>query len=393
MVLKSPMDSTNVLTQAPQARVIHSLKQWMNDGALTEGSQLPSERVLSEQFRVNRGTVRRALQVLQDEGLLRTQNGRIRIVTRAGQAVRAGALRKSVALLAPLFSAANDNQPFHGSTEFVGRGALEGIRRAGKHAISLNPASLSFDEVHEIAVEQPLGVVITDIARAGGRDKELAHWFREAGVLVSVYGDDTAMADFDRVTSDHHHGSYELTKYLIAQGSKRIANFWSVGTDVYWARQRYEGYSRAMREAGLDVLPLIKMPMFPRSFGDETLFQEAVKVTAGHLVQHLIGPAGADALMLTTDNDHYGVAAACRLCGREPQKDILLAGYDNNPDPQSGNMQFESTRPMATVDKRNEAMGVELVNLLLERSTGDLTEEPQRRILKPELVINSGSSV
>src|SRR5436305_630176 len=76
------VDNTLQLTpqHAPQGRVVHNLKRWMNDGVLSAGSPVPSERVLAEQFQVNRGTVRRALQILQDEGFLRTQNGRTRIV-------------------------------------------------------------------------------------------------------------------------------------------------------------------------------------------------------------------------------------------------------------------------------------------------------------------------
>jgi DNA-binding LacI/PurR family transcriptional regulator len=383
------MESTTVLAppQAPQARVIHSLKQWMNDGALSAGSPLPSERELSERLQVNRGTVRRALQVLQDEGLLRTQNGRIRIVTQAHSAVRAGALRKSVALLAPLFSDQAANEPFHGSSEYIGRGAMEGIRKQGKHAISLNPDCLTREEVRELAQEQPLGVVITDIARSAGRDVELANWFREAGVQVSVYGDAPAIAGFDRVTSDHETGAYALTSHLISRGCRRILNFWSVSKELYWASQRQKGYARAMTEAGLEPLEPVRMPMFPACHGNEERFQDAVRTTAGHMVEYLVGPKAVDALLLTTDNDYYGVAAACRLFGREPQRDIWLAGYDNNPAFETGNSQFEQTRPIATVDKRNEAMGAELVNLLLERAACELPAEPQRRVVAPSLIV------
>ena len=374
--------------QTPQGQVILGLKQWMHEGALVSGGPIPSERALSEQFSVTRGTVRRALQALQEEGLLRTQNGRTRIVHQ-WERPRSGALRRSIALLAPLFSDAPTDEHQPGSAEYIGRGALEGIRKQGKHTISLNAEQLTREEVLELASEGPLGVVITDIARCFGRDVELATWFREAGVLVSVYGDSPAIATFDRVTSDHESGCYELTRHLIGKGCQKILNFWSVPADLYWTKARQAGYGKAMQEAGLSAQEPVQMPRFPESHGDAAVFEAGVRTTVGYLVKHLIGPDRVDALMLTTDSDYYGVAAACRLCGLEPQRDILLVGYDNNPATKSGNSQFESTRVAATVDKRNEAMGIELVSVLMERAAGQLEDAPQRRAVKPHLIVDN----
>lgn len=372
--------------RAPQARVIHSLKQWMSDGALSAGSLLPSERVLSEQLRVNRGTVRRALQVLQDEGLLRTQNGRTRIVTQRKAEERAGALRNSVALLSPLFSDAPADDHNGGRVEYIGRGALEGIKAAGKHAMSLNPDCLTRSEIQELASGQPFGVVITDIARNPAKGVELASMFRETGVPVSVYGDLLENAAFDRVTSDQENGSYQLTNFLIERGCRRILNFWSAPADRYWNIQRREGYEKAMHEAGLAVLPTAQMPAFPETGDEIEIFEQGSRATVGYLVEHLIGSAPVDGLLLSTDNDYFGVASACRLCGKEPQREIMIVGYDNywfN----DGKREFEKTAPLATIDKRNKVMGCELVRLLVERVAGHLPKEPQRRVVPPELIV------
>lgn len=52
------------------------LRDDIQAGRLTEGSQLPSERVLFETFGAARGTIRQALAVLKTEGLITTQHGR-----------------------------------------------------------------------------------------------------------------------------------------------------------------------------------------------------------------------------------------------------------------------------------------------------------------------------
>jgi GntR family transcriptional regulator len=52
----------------------------MTSGELKPGSQLPSEAQLGEKYGVSRVTVRRALQTLEQEGLISSQGGRGRIV-------------------------------------------------------------------------------------------------------------------------------------------------------------------------------------------------------------------------------------------------------------------------------------------------------------------------
>jgi DNA-binding LacI/PurR family transcriptional regulator len=371
--------------RAPQARVIHNLKQWMNDGSLSSGSLLPSERSLSEQFQVNRGTVRRALQVLQEEGWLRTQNGRTRIVTQPSRS-EAGPLRNSVALIAPLFADDPQNGQRNGRVEYIGHGALEGIRSLGKHAIALNPDCLSRDEVEQLATGQPFGVVITDIASNPQRGVEVARWFREAGAAVCVYGDLPENAEFDRVTSDQANGSYQLTKLLIERGCKRILNFWSAPADRYWNIQRLRGYREVMLEAGLEPLETAPMPPFPETDGSKDDFAHGVRTTVGHLVEHLIGPEPVDGILLSTDSDYFGVAAACRLCGKEPQQDVLIVGYDNQWQ-QDEKQQFENTLPLATIDKCNKQRGRELVQMLSERVSGALPDAVQRRVIRPQLLL------
>jgi hypothetical protein len=49
--------------------------------------------------------------------------------------------------------------------------------------------------------------------------------------------------------------------------------------------------------------------------------------------------------------------------------------------------QWEPLGPVATVDKKNLAIGAELMALLKERMSGELFEKGQRRMVTPELII------
>jgi GntR family transcriptional regulator, transcriptional repressor for pyruvate dehydrogenase complex len=60
---------------ALKERVIRQLTRLIEDGALQPGDRLPSERELSEELQVSRGTVREAVQFLQTLGLLEIRHG------------------------------------------------------------------------------------------------------------------------------------------------------------------------------------------------------------------------------------------------------------------------------------------------------------------------------
>lgn len=60
---------------ALKERVINQLTRLIEDGDLRPGDQLPSERELSEELQVSRGTVREAVQFLQAVGLVEIRHG------------------------------------------------------------------------------------------------------------------------------------------------------------------------------------------------------------------------------------------------------------------------------------------------------------------------------
>lgn len=58
------------------ARIAEELRQNIQQGIYRVGDKLPTEVQLSDRFRVNRHTVRRAIALLKSEGLLRVDQGR-----------------------------------------------------------------------------------------------------------------------------------------------------------------------------------------------------------------------------------------------------------------------------------------------------------------------------
>lgn len=70
------MELHGVQTAAAHVVVADSIRRWIALGTLAPGDRLPPERQLAEQLGVGRLTVRQALRLLADEGLVVTQRGR-----------------------------------------------------------------------------------------------------------------------------------------------------------------------------------------------------------------------------------------------------------------------------------------------------------------------------
>ncbi|WP_189046048.1 GntR family transcriptional regulator [Micromonospora sonchi] len=61
----------------PRYRVIaDDLRKRIESGAIPPGALLPAESILTAEFRVARGTIRKAIAALREEGLAATEHGR-----------------------------------------------------------------------------------------------------------------------------------------------------------------------------------------------------------------------------------------------------------------------------------------------------------------------------
>lgn len=85
------ISTTSGWTPLPQV-VARQLQQKILDGEWKTGDQIPSQRILSEQFNISRASLREALLTLETLGLVKTEPGRGTYVT-AGRNTPSGGLK------------------------------------------------------------------------------------------------------------------------------------------------------------------------------------------------------------------------------------------------------------------------------------------------------------
>ncbi len=380
-----------ILDELPRSRALRGLRELLRGDRYVQGEWLPTEAALCERLRVSRGTLRAAMKRLEGDGLLEAQAGRGRRVVRA-TATRSSMLAQGIAIV----THATQGHPLGGTDHAIQGSALAAIDEAGLHAVMLHPDRLMQSGIDALVAERPRGMLLMRRIVETKLGQETLSKFKAARIPTVLYGESPDWPEFDSVVSDHEAGSYAMTRWLIGQGRRRILRFWQLkaGTaphaQVEWLKERDAGHERAMREAGLE--PLAAKACFTISEEEATAsdFNLRVDLATGQLVGHLSGADAVDAIMVISDGMLRPVAAACGRLGKVPNRDVLLVGYDNFW-PHDPARQWESTIPAATVDKRNDAIGRALIELLLARIDGRLDTVPQHQRIAPELVVTDAT--
>ncbi len=372
----------------PRARVVLGIRSWIEQGRLSRGDRVPAERALAQSFKVSRGTVRSAIDELRQHGLVSSDSRRPRVT--GGSPRRDSLMAKSIVVLSrEITDTISDRIEAPGWELFIERGALDAVFEAGLHGINLYPERAARGMFDRLLADHPMGVVLGRPAIETRWGQKLRRDLIDAGIPFVCYGNNPPIAGHDRVYSDHAAGSAALTRWLIERGCRRILRVWPKLTEPsYWLDGRNQGYEQVTAEAGLEpVPPLLLDAGFPHTQGQRDRFQLNVRAMLGYLTAafatHDCRP---DALMLASDGDVAAAAAALRLMGLEPGKDVKIVGYDNFWADRI-DRKFEPFAPDATVDKLNVQIGQRLVRLLLDRIQGRLAPEPQARLFEPKLII------
>jgi LacI family transcriptional regulator len=122
---------------------------------------------------------------------------------------------------------------------------------------------------------------------------------------------------FVSVETDEQGASFAATQHLLKLGHKRIAYLTGPPT-APWVHERFEGYRRALREAGLDV-------------DDKLVFQAGNTIEDGTkaALQMLNESCGATAVQAVNDLVAIGCADALLSKGLRIPEDISLVGFGN----------------------------------------------------------------
>ena len=379
--------------ESPRSRVLNWLTRSIASGEYPQGAELPPEREIAKLVGVAPNTAAAAMDEAEVRGLAvrRRPGARKRyagIVRGPGATHKSSFASSMVCVLATLRQYTDLATAPGWSDEFLALDVVRRLSLAGRPAALVDLKSPPAGGLDSIFAARPGAMVVTDGVNADPLAMRALARCREAGIPAVAYGNAPELRGYDRAYSDHRAGSRDVTRRLLAHGCRRIVPFFPFVPTHFWEHERLEGYAEAMREAGLEPHPVVVIgsPAIDIAQKEEAFrLQTALAVTALVALRRDDG-GGPDALLCLNDDWAKPSLAAIRDLGLVPNRDILVAGYDNKA---SAPTFAPDLRPAITVDKHNELMATDIAELVVARMDGTLPPEPQARIHKHEIVVLS----
>ncbi len=365
-----------------------SMRDLIVGGKLGLHDRMPTVRSVADQLGVSRHVVWLAIKQLEEEGLIR-RRGRSYIVKSRKPVVQSTAT-KTIAVLS-----AECNKPLEtidpGTLWAINHGINYRLGELGCNCFRIDPDKLDHYELNRLIDMRPQGVIAFREALQRMTGFNILNELQSSGLPVVVYGYDPELADYDSIRSDQSAGAFELVRHLAGKGSERILRYWCFPDGEPpryppWLSDRDAGYQRGVESLGLKSLPPYYASGLPFRTDHADQFRMKVDYTCGHLMQAVSRHGKIDAVMALTDSLTYVLAEACKVVSELVGRQVLVAGYDNYWASYSDQHFAQYTPVSATIDKDNQRIGVEMVNLLIDRIGSVLDDEPEQRLVKPKLV-------
>lgn len=223
----------------PEARwelIARSIRERVENGDLCPGDKLPTEVELAGHWKVARMTVHQAMQELRREGLITRRR-------RAGTIIAERKHRKTGAIA--LMLQYQDN-PFE-------NGYATGVRAGltNQHPLIVYHARDEVEtEIEQIKRVPQVADGLVCMPTANPRSSAALEQIMSLGTPVVCVDRVPRGIDIDAVVTDNSESTYQALLQLIKQGHEKIAFFGADRPDISAAQERYEGYVRAMLEAG-----------------------------------------------------------------------------------------------------------------------------------------------
>lgn len=196
--------------------------------------------------------------------------------------------------------------------------------------------------------------------------EKLAH-LAEANAHFIIWGPMVEGQPGHSLVCDNVGGAYDATEHLIKLGHKQIAFLGEASECCPEFLLRYQGYSQALKEAGLSVSNELQLD----ADNQETSGFQAVK-------QLMANNGDFTAIVAASDLMAFGAIKALKENGKRVPEDVAVVGFDDIPAASYMNP------PLTTVHQDTNRAGELLVEKLIQLIDGETVESA---LLAPTLIV------
>ena len=296
-------------------QIAMQLRDAIRSGTYRGTGKLPTENELAKTCGANRQTVRRALALLTEEGLIERRQG-------SGSYLRNTAVRSSsVAILATSIS------------DYIFPAILQdaqGVFEKNGYSTMLFCTHNHVNQEREI-LNKILGGSVCGLLAEGTKtalpnpNLDLYRKLGEIGVpIVFLHGGYAALPNAVCVSDDNFHGGYLLTDYLIKKGHTKIAGIFK--SDDIQGHERYAGFLSAFRDAGFP-LPDSQVVWFTTEEKERFLHGDSLAGMTDFIGQTF---KGCTAVVCYNDEIAFALIGLLRDKGIRVPEDLAVVSFDNS---------------------------------------------------------------
>ena len=290
-------------------QIYDEIKSQILDESLRSGDLIAPENEIAKRHGVNRSTVRKALQMLVDEGYVEKRPGKGSVVLDKKINKRApdtASPYRNIAFLLPSGNAIT--QTFYATLFCV----LERELKRFNFSLLYSTFDEQDDLAKAIAHYNLSGIIFVSNTSP-----------RQIGMAIEYGIPCTLVNSYDRripsILSDNFNGAYLAGKYLLECGHRRVLILSGVRSYIC-SEERIEGFRRAFAEAGLKIPDSC---ILPADSWEQESGQHA-------LLEYLKNCSSMPtAIFGLNDRLAFGAMQAIRQYGLKVPDDISVMGYDN----------------------------------------------------------------
>jgi GntR family transcriptional regulator of arabinose operon len=355
---------------ARYSQILAELRWRIHSGDLKPGARLPPEQELAQHYRCSRGTLRQAVGILVNEGLLVRIQGSGTFVPQSPSIQRhkppfAQRFQKSIGLVLDQADDELNREILLGVEQIVkSRGYDLKLAFAEEHIQKFAPAIMRLQAC-------TVGLIILPIRNAfPDASLEQLNADRFPFVLVERY---LPEMNCDYVVSDNVGGGYRATEHLLLLGHRSIGFVSSSqSTRLPTSLQdRYKGYRNALKEYGLPY--------------DESLISHdapSLDSEPPNLYDMLVTmPDRPSAFFAVHDSIALGLLKAAHRHHIRVPEELALVGF--------GNVSYAAhlCLPLTTIAQQRAELGIRAATLLINRIESQVVGSPKQIELPTDLII------
>ena len=344
--------------------LMEELKQDIFSGRIAPGEKLPSENQLTQNYGLSRHTVRKALNILEQEGYVEACHGK---GTFCSEKMRHMKKSKNIAVVTTYIS------------DYIFPRLIQGIDNVlsgyGYSIILKNTGNSRLKEARclEELLQKDIDGLIIEPSRSqlSCRHPGLYEKLEKYQIsYIFIQGIYTEMKEKPHILMDDAKGGYLVTRYLLELGHRQIMGFFKA--DDIQGIQRHKGYVQALQEAGINYDPdkVVWFHTEDRRSKPAMMIKEMVK--SGQI---------PDGIVCYNDQIAVQVIETLEGCGLQVPEDISVTGYDNSLYAQRGT-------GITTIAHPQEKLGEMAAELILEKINGvSEADSKVERMISPELIV------